>query len=130
MRYLLDTCAVLWLAGDASNLTSATVANLQSPQNEVFVSAITSAELACLVCKNKIELPTHWRRWFRVAIETNGWAVLPIELENIEEAYSLPGEFHSDPADRILVAAARLNKLTLVTSDQKILDYPHVQATR
>jgi len=130
MRYLLDTCAVLWLAGDGSSLSSATVAELLLPQNEVFVSAITSAELACLVHKNKIELPTHWRRWFRDAIEKNGWAVLPVDLENIEEAYSLPGEFHSDPADRIMVAAARLNKLKLVTGDQKILDYPHVQATR
>jgi PIN domain nuclease of toxin-antitoxin system len=130
MRYLLDTCAVLWLAGDGSNLTDETVAELQLPQNEVFVSAITSAELACLVRKNKIDLPAHWRRWFRNAIELNGWGLLPVDLENIEEAYSLSGEFHSDPADRILVAAARLNKLTLVTGDQKILDYPHVQATR
>lgn len=129
MRYLLDTCAVLWLAGDGGNLSEATVADLQLPQNEVFVSAISSAELACLVRKDKIELPTHWRRWFRDAIEQNGWAVLPVDLENIEEAYSLPGEFHSDPADRVLVAAARLNKLKLVTGDQKILDYPHVQAT-
>jgi len=130
MRFLLDTCAVLWLAGDGSNLTEATVVDLQLPQNEVFVSAITSAELACLVRKNKIELPAHWRRWFRDAIEKNGWVVLPIDLEKIEEAYSLPGEFHSDPADRVLVATARLDKLTLVTGDQKILDYPHVQATR
>ena len=130
MRFLLDTCAVLWLAGDGSNLTEATVVDLQLPQNEVFVSAITSAELACLVRKNKIELPAHWRRWFRDAIEKNGWVVLPIDLEKIEEAYSLPGEFHSDPADRVLVATARLDKLTLVTGDQKILDYPHVQAMR
>lgn len=129
MRYLLDTCAVLWLAGDGANLSEATVADLQLPQNEVFVSAISSAELACLVRKDKIELPTHWRRWFRDAIEGNGWGVLPVDLENIEEAYSLPGEFHSDPADRVLVAAARLNKLKLVTGDLKILDYPHVQAT-
>lgn len=130
MRYLLDTCAVLWLAGDGEGLAEATVADLQLSQNEVFVSAITSAELACLVRKDKIELPTHWRRWFRDAIEQNGWGVLPVDLENIEEAYSLPGEFHTDPADRVLVAAARLNKLKLVTGDQKILDYPHVQATR
>lgn len=94
----------------------------------VFVSAITSAELACLVQKNKIELPVHWRRWFRAAIESNGWAVLPVDLENIEEAYSLPEDFHTDPADRILVAAARLHKLELVTGDQKILDYPHVES--
>ncbi|MFP4070307.1 MAG: type II toxin-antitoxin system VapC family toxin [Opitutales bacterium] len=130
MRYLLDTCAVLWLAGDEPDLTDGTVAELQLPQNEVFVSAITSAELACLVRKKKIELSAHWRRWFRDAIEKNGWAVLPVDLENIEEAYSLPGEFHSDPADRVLAAAARLNKLTLVTGDQRILDYPHVKAIR
>jgi len=129
MRYLLDTCAVIWLAGDGANLSKTTVADLQLPQNEVFVSAITSAELACLVRKGKIELPTHWRRWFRDAIERNGWGVLPVDLENVEEAYSLPGDFHTDPADRVLIAAARLNKLTLVTRDQKILDYPHVRAT-
>lgn len=130
MRYLLDTCAILWLAGDGSTLTEATVADVQLPGNPVFVSAISSAELACLVSKNKIELPTHWRRWFRDAIDKNGWSVLPIDLENIEEAYSLPGDFHPDPADRIMVAAARLNKLVLVTGDEKILDYPHVSSRR
>lgn len=129
MRFLLDTCAVLWLARNGTGLADATIEDLMLPRNEVYVSAITSAELACLVRKNKIELPTHWRRWFRNAIEQNSWIVLPIDLENIEEAYSLPGEFHPDPADRILVAAARLNKLKLVTGDQKILDYPHVHAT-
>ena len=129
MRFLLDTCAVLWLAGDGAGLAKATIEDLQLPGNEVLVSAITSAELACLVRKNKIELPTHWRRWFRDAVDKNNWTVLPIDWENIEEAYALPGEFHSDPADRILVAAARLHKLKLVTGDQKILDYPHVQAT-
>ena len=130
MRFLLDTCALLWLAGNGGGLAEATLEDLQTPGNEVFVSAISSAELACLVRKKKVELPAHWRRWFREAVEKNNWSILPIDLENIEEAYSLPGEFHPDPADRILVAAARLNKLKLVTGDQNILDYPHVQATR
>lgn len=48
----------------------------------------------------------------------------------MKEVDSLPEGFHSDPADRVLVATARLNKRTLVTGDEKILDYPHVQATR
>lgn len=130
MRYLLDTCAVLWLAGDGVGLVDATIKELQQAHNDVLVSAITSAELACLVRKEKIELPAHWRRWFRDAIEKNGWSVLPVDLETVEEAYSLPEAFHSDLADRVLVATARLNKLTLVTGDEKILDYPHVQATR
>lgn len=130
MRYLLDTCAVLWLAGDGSGLSERTIAQLQAPQNRVLVSAITAAELACLVQKKRIILPSHWRRWFRDAIDKNGWITLAVDLENIEEAYSLPGEFHQDPADRILVAAARLHRLQLVTGDQKILDYPHVQAVQ
>lgn len=127
MQYLLDTCAVLWLAVDGGPLGDAILADLESPNNEVFVSAITAAELACLVRKNRIELPTHWRRWYRHAIEINGWNVLPVDLEIIEEAYSLPGDFHPDPADRILVASARLHQFTLITGDQKILDYPHVK---
>lgn len=130
MRYLLDTCAVLWLASEPGRLSDATLAELQKAESQVYISAITSAEFACLVEKKRVELPLHWRRWFRNAIEKNGWSVLSIDLENIEEAYALPGEFHPDPADRILVAAARLNKLTLVTGDRQILEYPHVQSTK
>ncbi|MBN1961464.1 MAG: PIN domain-containing protein [Deltaproteobacteria bacterium] len=64
--------------------------------------------------------------WFRFFIELNGWEVLPIDLEIIEEAYSLPGQFHADPADRIIVATARQKKLIVVTGDKKIIEYPHV----
>ena len=54
---------------------------------------------------------------------------LPLDLthEIAWEAYNLPGRFHNDPADRILVATARLMKLTLVTADNLILRYPHVK---
>ncbi len=43
------------------------------------------------------------------------------------EAYALPPGFHKDPADRILVAAARCHQLTLLTADERILQYPHVR---
>jgi PIN domain nuclease of toxin-antitoxin system len=45
------------------------------------------------------------------------------------DSCNLPGVFHKDPADRIIVAAARIHNLTLLTKDQKILDYPHVKST-
>jgi PIN domain nuclease of toxin-antitoxin system len=127
MSLLLDTCAVLWLAGDAARLSNAARERVSDPLEEVFVSAITAAELACLVRKEKIGLPVHWRRWFRDSAATNGWTVLPVELEILEEAYCLPGEFHPDPADRVIVATARLNRLTVVTGDALLLDYPHVE---
>jgi PIN domain nuclease of toxin-antitoxin system len=126
MSLLLDTCSVLWIATGDERLSPETRERLTDPAGQVFTSAITSAELACLVEKEKIQLPVHWRRWFRNAISSNGWSCLPIDLETIEEAYSLPGDFHADPADRIMVATARLNRLTIVTGDEKITGYPHV----
>lgn len=61
-------------------------------------------------------------------MELNQWESLPITMEIMEEAYSLPGDFHADPADRILTATARRENLLLLTTDQKMLNYPHVMA--
>jgi PIN domain nuclease of toxin-antitoxin system len=46
----------------------------------------------------------------------------------MEEAYSLPDDFHADPADRIITATARLNNYKILTADKKILAYPHVKS--
>ncbi len=128
MNYLLDTCAVLWLATEPQRLSMEVLKGLEDSLATVGVSAITAGELACLVAKKRIQLPCHWRSWFRHAIKINGWKVFPVDLDVIEEAYSLPETFQSDPADRLLVATARLNRLTLVTGDQHILNYPHVRS--
>jgi PIN domain nuclease of toxin-antitoxin system len=69
----------------------------------------------------------HWKLWFRYHVDLNGWEGVPIDLEIVEEAYSLPEPFHSDPVDRLLVATARLGDFRLVTGDEKILAYPHVR---
>ena len=53
---------------------------------------------------------------------------MPISLEIIEEAYSLPDPIHRDPADRLIIATARLENLTIITTDRLILDYPHVKS--
>jgi len=92
-----------------------------------MVSPISCAEVACLVDRGRLTLTRHWKPWFNDNMETNGWQVATIDLPVIQEAYSLPGEFHRDPADRILVATARLLRCPLLTADRKILDYPHVQ---
>ena len=58
----------------------------------------------------------------------HAWQAVDIDVAIIQEAYSLPGNFHRDPADRILVATCRLRGLALLTADRLILDYPHVTA--
>ncbi len=96
------------------------------PGTAVYVSAISCAELACAVERGRIKLDRHWKQWFRFYIDANGWECLPIDLEIIEEAYSLPDPFHPDPADRIITATARLRKFVVITADRKIIDFPHV----
>lgn len=128
MKFLLDTCAVIFAVLDPSRLSQQTRRGLTQPENELYVSAISVAELACAVQRNRLRLDRHWRNWFRHFVQLNGWTVLPLAWETLEEAYSLPEPIHSDPVDRILIAHSRLEKLTIVTTDRLILDYPHIQS--
>ena len=127
MAYLLDTCAILWANFETVRLSSPVKKALEQNESETIVSSVSSAEIGCLQIRNRVRLPTHWKPWFREVLGIHGWECLPVDLEILEEAYSLPGSFHPDPVDRILVATARLKGLTLITADQKILDYPHVK---
>ena len=128
MNLLLDTCAVLFIAKSPSKLSAKTRRLVTASENAIFVSVVTAGELACLSDRDRISLPQHWKIWFRDCVEAQGWNVLPLTLEIMEEAYSLPEPIHRDPVDRVLIAAARLEQMTLVTTDRLILGYPHVKA--
>jgi len=125
---LLDTCALLYLAGAPERLSPTALELVSSPDQIIHCSPIITAELACLQEREKIQLPQHWKKWFRTQADRNGWNIIPISLEIIEEAYSLPEPIHRDPADRIIIATARLEDLTIITTDRLILDYPHVKS--
>ena len=128
MSLLLDTCAMIWCVSDPDSLTSDARAAVTSEDNRVFVSAISCAEIACLAQAGKIRVTPHWRTWFDRAIEDNGWGVLDIDLETVQEAFSLPDFPHRDPADRFIIAAARIHHLSIVTADRRLLDYPHARS--
>ena len=128
VKLLLDTCAILHLAAEPHRLTPAAREALQDPAAEVNVSVVSIAELACLSNLQRIVLEPHWKTWFRRAVDQNGWNLIEIDARVAEEAWSLPETFHRDPSDRLLVATARIHQLILVTSDQRILDYAHVES--
>ena len=128
MKLLLDTCCIIWAISEPDVLSIRAVAQLQDEDSEIFVSPISVAQIACACDRGRIELNQHWKKWFRFYLDLNQWQVEPIDLTIMEEAYSLPGEFHPDPADRIITATARLKEYTLLTADKKILLYPHVNA--
>jgi PIN domain nuclease of toxin-antitoxin system len=81
-----------------------------------------------LEAKGRIQLPIPLLEWFRLASPYNLIKVLPLSPEIAIESTRLPGIFHADPADRIIVATARVHSLTIITADAKIRNYRHISA--
>ena len=81
-----------------------------------------------MVAKKRIELKISPTKWLSRAIEETGIMVIELLPDIATDSCNLPGEFHKDPADQIIVATARVHNLTLLTKDQKILDYPNVKS--
>ena len=129
MNLLLDTCCIIWAVSEPSAVSKNASALLTAEESEIFVSVISVAEIACAVERRRILVDRHWKKWFRYYVDLNDWQVDNISLDIMEEAYSLPDTFHTDPADRIITATARLNNYTILTADRKILAYPHVNST-
>ena len=128
MKILLDTCCIIWAVSAPEALSETASALLQQDDSEVFVCPLSAAEIACASDRGRITLNQHWKKWFRHYINLNQWQIETIDLDIIEEAYSLPENFHADPVDRIITATARRKGYVLLTADKKILSYPHVNA--
>lgn len=122
---LLDTCALIWLVSESKHFSVKQKVALKEATN-VYISAVSCAELACLADRGRLKLDTHWKNWFDLHTEQNGIEIVDISYATIVEAFSLPDEFHKDPCDRIIVATARIHHLSLITTDRKLLTYPFV----
>ncbi len=94
--------------------------------DRIGISAISFWEVAKLVEYGKLDLGDEISVWFRESLAYPGLAVLELTPEIAAESTMLPDGFHSDPADQIIVATARVHKCSLVTSDRDIIRYPHV----
>jgi PIN domain nuclease of toxin-antitoxin system len=118
VRLLLDSHILLRLDTDPNLVPLAHRAILEDPENEVFVSAATAWELGIKQSKGKLVLARpvsdQRLRW--------GFLELPISFAHAEFAASLP-LLHGDPFDRMLVAQALVEGLTLVTADSRLADY-------
>ncbi len=91
------------------------------------VSAISCWEVAKLVEVGRLVLPCPVGQWLQLALRYPATQLLPLTPEIAVESTQLPGQFHRDPSDQIIVATARVYQSPLVTMDRKILAYPHVQ---
>jgi PIN domain nuclease of toxin-antitoxin system len=72
-------------------------------------------------------LPEAPETWLDLALSYPGIELIPLDPLIVVDAYRLPEPFHKDPADRLIVATARILNAPLLTADSKILGYPHVR---
>lgn len=93
----------------------------------VLVSAISVWEIAVKVELGKLALPLEIGEWYEQAKQYPGISIEPLSSEDAIHSTLLPGFRHKDPADRILIAIARRGGVKLVTSDQVIRGYSHVE---
>ena len=123
MKLLLDTRAFLWWDANDARLPVALCSAIASPQNEVYVSAVTVWEIAIKRASGKLI----FGRSVGKSIEEYGFLSIPITVDHAEWAGGLP-QLYRDPFDRLLVAQAELDGLVLVTVDDQILRYqvPHL----
>ena len=118
MRFLLDTHIWLWSLHDPSRLGKRVLEELSNPENELWLSPISTWEALMLNAKGKIRLPADLSQW--VAQATTPLREAPLTHEIALAARQLPLP-HNDPADRFLAATAQTLHLTLVTTDRNLL---------
>ena len=126
MRILLDTHVWLWTQEAQERLGSKSQGMLLNEDNTLFISSVSSLEIARLAWGGRLTLAGKLRTWVPEALQALHAETIPITHEIALAAYELPGEFHRDPADRMLVATAVVHDLTLMTADDRILAYPHL----
>jgi PIN domain nuclease of toxin-antitoxin system len=125
---VLDTHSWVWWVHGDERLTKSQAEVIEANETNIIgVSALSCWEVAKLVEYGRLELPCPVSEWLEQALSYPGIRLLELTPEIAVESTQLPGEFHRDPADQIIVATARIYGCPLVTSDRKILDYPHVE---
>lgn len=127
-RLLLDTHVWIWLnEGLELAVQQRQWIEDAARRGEVWVSIISVWEVSLLHSKQRLHLKSSCLDWARRALAAP-LALAPLTPEIAVECNGLPGQFHSDPADRIITASARVEGLTVVTRDRQILEYA-AQAT-
>ena len=118
MRLLLDTHVVLWWLNRDRRLSRPIRSSIEQQADQVLVSAASAWEIAIKRAVGKLEPPVRWHQ----EITEFGFEPLAITFEHAREAGELP-RHHADPFDRMLIAQARLEGLTLVSADPNIERY-------
>ena len=121
---VLDTHAWIWWAiGEPLDDAARAAIGRAASRGAVLVPAISVWEVAMLVSKGRLAMAMPVGEWCRQALALPGFSLAPLTPDVAIESCQLPGVIHPDPADRMIVATARVLGATLVTRDEKLLAY-------
>lgn len=123
---LYDTHAWIWsIEGNRDQLGPGARESIERAEGAggLRVSAISVWEIAMLQSKGRVQISMDLGQWVRQALAAPGTRLVPLEPEIAIESTRLPGEFHGDPADRILAATARVLGAVFLSRDRAILAY-------
>jgi len=126
---VLDTHVWVWLLEGSKKLSttkaSAALSRIReaAERSELRVSIISVWELSLLDAKGRLRFSVPCLDWIDKALSVPGLALIPITPEIAVDSSRLPGEFHGDPVDRLIVATSRRVEAELVTVDREIRDY-------
>lgn len=122
MKLLLDTHLLLWAAGGSDQMPAVARSLIVQPENELFFSAASLWEIAIKLGLGRADLHVD-ARVMRRGLYDNGYNELPITSEHAVAIDFLP-PIHKDPFDRILIAQAMIEGITLLTADSLVARYP------
>jgi len=122
--YLLDTCTALWMMADTLSPSAAeALAQARRDGLQVYVSPVTAWEIAVMARKGRFRSSYLPQRWFELLVAAPGMKLAELPPKVLIESQLLPGQFHDDPADRIIAATAREYGFTVMTRDRALLTY-------
>ena len=126
---VLDTHAWVWFVSNPELLSKKAKKSLDAAveENDLLISSISAWEVALLVAKKRLTLTLELSDWIAKSEMLPFVKFIPVDNSVAVKSVNLPQPLHSDPADRIIIATAISLGVPLVTKDEKILKYPHVQ---
>ena len=124
-RLILDTHVWIWLINRDKRISPELLRkiNKAAERSTLYISAISVWEVCILAMKERIVFSCPVNEWIKTATAAPGLITLPLSNEVCLESTQLPGDFHGDPANRIICASARLYRSLLLTADKQIIHY-------
>jgi len=122
VRLLLDTNALICWLSTFERLQKQAVDAIRDPHNEIHVSVVAAWEMAIKVASGRLPVPPDLAAWLPERLARERFQSLDVRLEHVLRVEHLP-RHHGDPFDRLLIAQAQLEGLTIVTSDESFDRY-------